>query len=195
MTAIMMTKENFNHNRWIMNSSSFDDVFIPTALADGDLARADQLHHLIGLGAVAHQIAETGDRVDAELIDVAEHRFGGGEVGVQAGDNGVGHGAVVGDGDSQRVAGSGAPEGRCGACCSSSTASLSRQSAIVASMPAASRCLPCTTSRDRRCGRPSGGATRSSGWNWVPSWLTIQLKKKLRPSGRFISALARYTSP
>ena len=68
-----------------------DDVLIPAALAGGDLALADQLHHLIGLRAIPHQITQAGDVFNPLAIDIGQHRFGGGKVGVQAGDDGVAH--------------------------------------------------------------------------------------------------------
>jgi hypothetical protein len=78
---------------------------------------------LIGLWAVAHQIAQAGEGVDALLVDVGEHGLQGGVVGVQAGDHGMGHGnQAEGDG-----------WGR---------ASLSRQSARVRSMAAGSSPSP-----------------------------------------------------
>ena len=68
-----------------------DDVFIPAALAGGDLPLADQLHHLIGLRAIAHQIAQADDLLNPLAINVCQHRLSGGEVGMQAGDDGGAH--------------------------------------------------------------------------------------------------------
>ena len=71
---------------------SVDDVLIPAALAGGNGAFTDEFNHFIGLGAVAHQIAQTGNRVDALLVDIGQYGFAGCEVGVQAGDHCVAHG-------------------------------------------------------------------------------------------------------
>ena len=68
-----------------------DDVFIPAALAGGDLPLADQLHHLIGLRPIAHQIAQADDLVNPLAIDVCQHRFSGGEVGMQTRDDSGAH--------------------------------------------------------------------------------------------------------
>ena len=68
-----------------------DDVLIPAALAGGDLPLADQLHHLIGLRAIANQIAQADDLFDPPAINVRQHRLSGGEVGMQAGDDSGAH--------------------------------------------------------------------------------------------------------
>ena len=70
---------------------AINDVFIPAALAGGDGALLHEFHHFIGLGAIAHQVAEACDGCDALLVDVVQHGFERREVGMQAGDHGVGH--------------------------------------------------------------------------------------------------------
>ena len=69
-----------------------DDVLIPAALAGGDLPLADQLHYLIWFWAIAHQITQAGDLFNPLTIDIRQHGLGGGEVGMQARDDGVAHG-------------------------------------------------------------------------------------------------------
>ena len=49
---------------------AIDNVFIPAALAGGDSALAHEFHHFIGLGAIAHQVAQSGDGFDALLVAV-----------------------------------------------------------------------------------------------------------------------------
>ena len=71
---------------------AIDDVFIPAALAGGDGAFPHELHHFIRLGAVTHQISKAGDRFNSLPIDVLQHSLNGCQVGVEAGDHGVGHG-------------------------------------------------------------------------------------------------------
>jgi hypothetical protein len=61
---------------------AIDDVFIPAALAGGDSALAYEFHHFIGLGAIAHQVAQAGDGFDALLVDVVQYGFKSREVGV-----------------------------------------------------------------------------------------------------------------
>ncbi|CAI8437196.1 MAG: Uncharacterised protein [Cyanobium sp. ARS6] len=84
--------------RWVTafaGVESVDDVFIPAALTGGNGAFTHQFNDFIGLWAVAHQITQAGDGVDALSVDVSQHRFAGCEVGVQTGDHCVAHGYLL----------------------------------------------------------------------------------------------------
>ena len=52
---------------------------------------ARELHAVVRLGAVAHQIAEAPDLLDRLVLDVAEHRLEGGQVAVDVGQDGDAH--------------------------------------------------------------------------------------------------------
>ncbi len=61
---------------------AINNVLIPTALAGGNRARLHQLHHFIGLGAIAHKVAQTSNGSNSLLVNVIQHGFKGGEIDV-----------------------------------------------------------------------------------------------------------------
>jgi hypothetical protein len=50
-----------------------NDVFIPTALAGGNVEFANAGHHFVGIGAVAHQVTEAVDLVHGLLVNVPQN--------------------------------------------------------------------------------------------------------------------------
>ena len=103
---------------------AINDVFIPAALTGGNAPLTHQFNDFIGLWAVTDEITQAGDGFNALGIDVVKNGFDSGEVGVQAGDDGVVH-------DNQACCGVvGCWERSC-CCCISSTSSERRQSLMV----------------------------------------------------------------
>ena len=64
------------------------DRVVVVAIDRGDLLLLDQRAHLVGMRAVADQIAAAVDALDAELIDPGKPRLQGEEIGVDVGDDG-----------------------------------------------------------------------------------------------------------
>ena len=73
------------------------DRVVVVAVDRRDLALGDQRAHLVGMRAVADQVAAAVDALDPELVDARERGLQRGQVGVDVGDDGdgVGHGFSV----------------------------------------------------------------------------------------------------
>lgn len=57
-------------------------------------ALAHELHAAVGIGAVAHHVAEAPELVDTDLVGIAENRLESGQVGVDVAEYGYSHGRV-----------------------------------------------------------------------------------------------------
>ena len=64
------------------------DRVVVVAIDRRDLALGDQRAHLVGVRAIADEVAAAVDALDAELVDAPERRLQRGEIGVNVGDDG-----------------------------------------------------------------------------------------------------------
>nr|GFD21261.1 hypothetical protein [Tanacetum cinerariifolium] len=62
------------------------DALVVVAGQRGDAASAYLVHHFVGPGRIAHQVAEAENHVGPALLHVGQHRFQGRQVAVHVGE-------------------------------------------------------------------------------------------------------------